>query len=138
MSFVDSLLRRLSRRLIYQRKSPRRRPASVATQFRVVYGSQVSRFVEVRTRDVSATGLAIESRSLRVDGMHVYNSADMVTPTELDIVLGLPSGNVTIRGKTVRYDALDDGTYLLGVQVVSMAADDNDRYSEFLETLKNG
>ncbi|HQR40068.1 MAG TPA: PilZ domain-containing protein [Blastocatellia bacterium] len=136
MSFVDSLLRRLSRRLIYQRKSPRRRPASVPTRFRVASGANVSSFVEVRTRDLSATGLAVETPSLRVDGMHVYNSMDMVTPTRLDIVLGLPSGNVTIRGETVRYDSTDDATYLLGIQILEMADDDRRRYEEFLDTLK--
>lgn len=68
--------------------------------------------------------------------MHVYNSMDMVTPTRLDIVLGLPSGNVTIRGETVRYDSTDDATYLLGIQILEMADDDRRRYEEFLDTLK--
>lgn len=138
MSFIDTLLRKLSRRLIYQRKSPRRRPAAVTTQFRVVSGAKTSRYVEARTRDLSASGLAIESSTIRVDGMHAYDSMDMVTPTRLDIVLGLPSGHVTIIGETVRYDATPTGTYLLGIRIVEISDEDRRRYIDFLASLKSG
>jgi hypothetical protein len=129
-------LRRISRRLIYERKSPRRRPVSVTTRFRVRSGSRESAYVEARTRDLSASGLAIETKSVRVDGIHVYDSMDMVTPTRLDIVLGLPSGTVEIVGETVRYDTIEDGLYLLGVRIVEMSDADRVQYGKFVDTLK--
>lgn len=133
---LDRLLRRISRRLIYERKSPRRRPVAVTTRFSVRSGARQSAYVEARTRDLSATGLAIETETMRVDGLHVYDSADMVTPTRLDIVLGLPSGNVAITGETVRYDKLAEGGYLLGIHIVEIEDADSQRYVQFLDALK--
>ena len=92
--FLDRLLRKISRRLIYERKSPRRRPVAVTTRFRVRSGARLSAYVEARTRDLSESGLALETPAIRVDGLHAYDSMDMVTPTVLDIVLGLPTGTV--------------------------------------------
>ena len=68
--------------------------------------------------------------------MHAYDSMDMVTPTVLDIVLGLPSGTLTFVGQTVRYDTLEDGEYLLGVHILEMSDADRERYVRFIETLK--
>jgi PilZ domain len=133
---LDRLLRRISRRLIYERKSPRRRPVTVTTRFRVRSGSRESAYVEARTRDLSASGLAIETSSMRIDGIHLYDSMDMVTPTRLDIVLGLPTGTVAVTGETVRYDTLEDGAYLLGVRIVEMPDADRQRYLQFLETVR--
>lgn len=133
---IERLLRRISRRLIYERKSPRRRPVAVTTRFRVRSGSRESAYVEARTRDLSVSGLALETPAIRVDGIHAYDSMDMVTPTLLDIVIGLPTGTVTMVGETVRYDTLEDGEYLLGVHIVEMSDDDRERYARFLETLK--
>ena len=135
MGVLDKFLRRLSRRLIYERKSPRRRPVAVTTQFRIRSGQRVSDYVEARTRDLSASGLAIETPSISIGGLHAYDSQDMVTPTRLEIVLGLPSGTATIVGEVVRYDKLRDGTYLLGTRIVEIAPAERDRYLRFLETL---
>lgn len=71
---------------------------------------------------------------MRVDGLHAYDSADMVTPTRLDIVLGLPSGTVSILGETVRYDARA-GVYVLGIRIVEMTEGDRERYERFLSGL---
>ena len=133
---LDRLIRRISRRLIYERKSPRRRPAAITTRFRVRAGARQSAYVEAQTRDLSVSGLAIETPTIRIGGLHVYDSMDMVTPTRLDIVLGLPSGTVSITGETVRYDKLDDGDYLLGIRIVELSDADRKRYDAFLETLK--
>ena len=54
---LDRLLREISRRLIYQRKSPRRRPVAVTTRFRVRSGARESAYLEARTRDLSDSGL---------------------------------------------------------------------------------
>ncbi len=136
MGLFDNLLRRLSRRLIYERKSPRRRPVAVTTRFRVRSGSRESAYVEARTRDLSESGLAVESPAIRIDGLHAYDSMDMVTPTRLDITLGLPTGTVEVTGETVRYDKTEEGTYVLGIRIVEIADADRDRYMRFLETLK--
>ena len=133
---LDRLIRRISRRLIYERKSPRRRPVAITTRFRVRAGPRQSPYVEAQTRDLSVSGLAIETPTIRIGGLHAYDSMDMVTPTRLDIVLGLPSGTVSITGETVRYDKLDDGEYLLGVRIVEMPDADRKRYEEFVQTLK--
>jgi hypothetical protein len=135
MGVLQRLIRKLSRRLIYERKSPRRRPVAVTTRFRIRSGQRVSDYVEARTRDLSVSGLAIEAPTMRIDGIHAYDSTDMVTPTRLDIVLGLPSGTATITGEVVRYDKLPDGEYLLGVRIVEISPADRDRYAKFLETL---
>ena len=135
MGVLDRFLRRLSRRLIYERKSPRRKPVSVTTRFRIRSGQRVSAYVEARTRDLSESGLAVEAPSMRIDGLHAYDSTDMVTPTRLDIVLGLPSGNVTVTGEVVRYDKLSGGEYLLGIRIVEMTAADRERYMRFVESL---
>ncbi len=136
MGLFDNLLRKLSRRLIYERKSPRRRPVAVTTRFRVRSGSRESAYVEARTRDLSESGLAVESPAIRIDGLHAYDSMDMVTPTRLDITLGLPTGTVEVTGETVRYDKTEEGTYVLGIRIVEIADADRDRYMRFLETLK--
>ena len=133
---LNKLIRRLSRRLIYERKSPRRRPVAITTRFRVRSGTRQSQYVEGRTRDLSVSGLAVETSTIRIGGLHAYDSMDMVTPTRLDIVLGLPSGTVSITGETVRYDKLDDGDYLLGIRIVEMTDEDRKRYEAFVETLK--
>ena len=133
---LNKLIRRISRRLIYERKSPRRRPVAITTRFRVRSGARESVYVEARTRDLSVSGLAIETPTIRVGGLHAYDSMDMVTPTRLDIVLGLPSGTVSITGETVRYDKLDDGEYLLGVRIVEIEDEDRKRYEAFIQTLK--
>lgn len=135
MGILEKLLRKFSRRFIYERKAPRRRAANLSTRFRVRWGARSSEYVEAHTRDLSASGLAIETASIRVDGLHVYDSPDMVTPTLLDIVLGLPSGEVSIVGETVRYDAIEDGQYLLGIHIVEMSDADRSRYDAFVATL---
>jgi hypothetical protein len=137
VGILDKLLRKFSRRFIYERKAPRRRPANLQTRFRVRAGTRASEYIEARTRDLSASGLAIESSTMRVAGLHLYDSPDMVTPTLLDIVLGLPSGDVTIVGETVRYDALPSGSYLVGVHIVEMSETDRERYDAFVATLKD-
>lgn len=109
----------------------------MTTRFRVRSGTRESAYVEARTRDLSESGLAIESPSIRVDGIHAYDSMDMVTPTLLDIVLGLPTGTISITGETVRYDKVGEGEYLLGIHIVEMSDDDRARYRQFLETLRS-
>jgi c-di-GMP-binding flagellar brake protein YcgR len=109
---------------------------AVTTRFRVRSGSRESAYIEGRTRDLSASGLALETKTIRVDGIHAYDSMDMVTPTRLDIVLGLPTGTVAITGETVRYDKLEDGVYLLGVRIVEISDADRQRYLQFVEKLK--
>ena len=136
MGIVEKLLRKFSRRFIYERKAPRRRAANLPTRFRLRWGGRASEYVEAHTRDLSASGIAIETASIRVDGLHVYDSPDMVTPMRLDIVLGLPSGDVTIVGETVRYDAIEDGGYLLGVRIVEISDADRSRYDTFVATLQ--
>jgi hypothetical protein len=136
VGILEKLLRRFSKRFISERKAPRRRPANLPTRFRVRAGARASEYVEARTRDLSASGLAIETPAIRIGGLHVYDSPDMVTPTRLDVVLGLPSGEVTIVGETVRYDALDEGGYLLGVHIVEISEADQSRYDTFVATLQ--
>lgn len=135
MRILENLLRKISRRLIYERNAPRRRAANLPTRFRVRAGNRESEFVEAQTRDLSASGLAIETATIRIGTLHVYDSPDMVTPTRLDVVLGLPSGEVTIVGETVRYDATDASSYLLGVHIVEMSPEDRDRYEEYIASL---
>jgi hypothetical protein len=72
---------------------------------------------------------------MSIDGIHAYDSTDMVTPTRLDIVLGLPGGTATLTGEVVRYDKLPGGEYLLGVRIVEVTPTDRERYARFLETL---
>jgi len=130
------MLRRLSRKFIYERRTPLRKPASVKARFRVRYGARTSRYVEAQTRDLSASGLALDSPVIQVDGLHLYDSADMVTPTRLDVVLGMPSGTLTVVGEAVRYDKLDDGTYVIGVKIVEISPSDRKRYEDYVATLK--
>jgi hypothetical protein len=130
------MLRRLSRKFIYERRTPHRKPAAVMAQFRVRSGARTSRYVEAQTRDLSASGLALESPVIQIDGLHLYDSADMVTPTRLDVVLGLPSGTMTVVGEAVRYDKLDDGTYVVGVKIVEISPQDRTRYGDYVATLK--
>lgn len=136
VGIVETLLRRLSRRFIYERKAPRRRPASVPTRFRIRSGARASEYVEAHTRDLSASGLALETPVIRIGDLHAYTSMDMVTPTRLDIVIGIPSGEVTIVGETVRYDKMAESVYLLGVHIVEMSHEDRERYESFVESLR--
>ena len=132
MSVVFSLLQKLSRRLIYERRAARRRTSSVPARLRIRSGNRTSSFIDVTTRDLSTTGLSIEAPVVKVDGLHVYDSPDMVAPTRLDIEIDLPSGRVPLVGETVRYDQLGPSLYVLGVRIVEISDDADSVYGAFL------
>jgi hypothetical protein len=132
---MHKILQSLSRRFIYERRAARRHPASVAAIMRIRSGNRFSSYVDVSTTDLSATGLSVECSMVRIDDLHVSDSADMVTSTKLDLELQLPGGPVTLVGETVRYDRLGASTYLLGVRIVELAPEAERAYTAFLEGL---
>lgn len=132
---VHKFLRKLSRRLIYERRAAMRHAVSRSLRFRIRSGSKVSEAVPAQARDLSTTGLSIETSVVRSGLLHVYDSADMVTPTRLEVELELPGGVVSLVGETVRYDRVQPGLYLLGVRIVEMDERDRALYLTFVETL---
>ena len=102
---------------------------------------KASRLIKGQTYDLSETGIGLLSNCITSDGLHAYFSNDMISSTELEIMLELPEKTVTMVGETCRYQKvetkrLSDYTYLMGVKIVSRSEEDKKIYQKYITTLR--
>ena len=85
------------------------------------------------TRDISETGLALIVPSLRVGDRYLVDEGCTLRVVLLD----LPTGEVEIYAKPVRYEQLPEPErgHLIGVEVTSMSDNDRARLLQYLDTL---
>ena len=137
---MTELLRNLAGRLravVANRRASPRRPARLAclVSFHEPRASDHSRrqpTLEARTRDLSATGVAIVAPAIRINDRYLTDST-------LVLRLELPAGRVQMIVQSVRYERLapeggDEG-YLVGVRIVEVSEEDRARYEEHLRGL---
>jgi c-di-GMP-binding flagellar brake protein YcgR len=103
---------------------------------------KASRIIKGQTYDISETGIGLLSNSITADGLHAYFSNDMISTTELEIMLELPEKTVTFTGETCRYQKvetkrLSDYTYLMGVKIVTMSEEDKKLYLKYITKLRH-
>ncbi len=83
------------------------------------------------TRDISAKGLALNVPQVHVDGHHLTAEG-----RELQLILELPGGSVTMQVLPHRYERLGDPelgcSYLIGVRIVKIDDEERRRYLSFI------
>lgn len=85
------------------------------------------------THDISADGLSVVLSAIRI-GEHYLTGEDRT----LAIVVELPSGQLHIQARPVRYERPevdDSGSYLIGVRITHMSAGDRKNYMSYLNSV---
>lgn len=85
------------------------------------------------THDISATGLGLVVPSIRIGERYLTDGDHM-----LRITCALPSGDVELRVRPVRYTPLDDEArgYLIGAHITAINTTDSARLADYLRTLR--
>lgn len=90
------------------------------------------RSLAAHTRDLSSTGIALVSPTIRIGDRYLTDST-------LRLMLEHPTGAMTILAASVRYeqlpDDLDETGYIIGVRIIEMSDEDRARYEEYLRRL---
>ena len=128
---VRSVVSRFSRFVADRRGAPRvsaRLPFSISVQAASGNGSR-ERLLEGYTRDVSASGLGLIVRTVRVDSYYIF-----VDGRPRKLVLRLPKGPVTMLVLPVRSERLGESgdCYLIGARITAIGEEDRRRYLEYL------
>jgi hypothetical protein len=88
--------------------------------------------LEVYTRDLSSTGIALVAPAIRINDRYL-------TDATLRLLLEHPAGSMEIVAQPVRYEQLppegEETGYLIGVRITSMSDADRTRYDEHLSAL---
>ena len=83
------------------------------------------------TRDISASGLALNVPQVHLDGHHLAAEG-----RELQLQLELPGDPISMLVIPERYERLDESelgcAYLIGVKIVKMSDEDRGRYLSFI------
>src|SRR5438477_11230972 len=86
------------------------------------------------TRDISETGLALVVLCMREGDSNFYGANKTMRVT-----LSLPTGNVEMKAAPVRYEWVEESgpgkSYVIGMQITEMSADDRQRFNEYLGKL---
>ena len=82
------------------------------------------------THDLRKTGISFILSSLQIGGRHLFCDSG----PNLEISIQLPSGSVTLKAITTRYDVVSghESGFLIGARIVGMSEDDRVRYYDFL------
>jgi c-di-GMP-binding flagellar brake protein YcgR len=95
-------------------------------------GAQSSdRTLKGHTRDISASGLAMMLPQVHFEGHHFAAEG-----RELQVVLELPTGAMSLVVMPMRYEKLDESelgcNYLIGAQIVGIEDEDRNRFEAFI------
>jgi hypothetical protein len=124
--------------LANRRRAPRKRlrlPCAVSLHDPRVRANAPRRApaLEVYTRDLSSTGIAIVAPAIRIGDRYLTDSI-------LRLLLEHPAGSMEIVAQPVRYEQLppegEETGYLIGVHIISMSDTDRALYDEHLRGLK--
>ena len=127
------VLRRLfSGRWLNERRAARRRTASLPVRFRIQAGNRTSPYGNGLTRDLSLTGLAIETQAVRLGDLDVYNAPDMVSPARIEIEIVVSKGIVKLTAEVARYDLIEPSRYFVGLRIVDISDTDRRAYEELV------
>lgn len=128
---VRSVVSRFSRFVADHRGAPRlsvRLPFSISIHGTNGNGGR-ERLLEGYTRDISASGLGLIVRTVRIDSYYIF-----VDGRPRKLVLQLPRGPVTMLVLPVRSERLGESGdgYIVGAQITDISQEDRVRYLEFL------
>ncbi|MCA1629766.1 MAG: PilZ domain-containing protein [Acidobacteria bacterium] len=138
---MTELLRNLAGRLrevVANRRASPRRPARLPclVSFPDPRASDHGRrppTLQARTRDLSATGVAIIAPVIRINDRYLTDST-------LLLRLELPAGTIEMIVKSVRYERLapedEEEGYLVGVHILEMKEENRARYDAHLRGLE--
>lgn len=127
-----------------RRRSPRRgarfaaRVPAVVTLLEVgsdyAAGTSQAPSVAGETRDLGPSGLTLRLDRIRVGGQYLTDAEH-----HLGIRLELPAGEVSLLAKAVRFEQPSESGgepgYLLGLRILTVKADDAERYTAYMRTL---
>ena len=128
---VRSVVSKFSRFVADRRGAPRvnvRLPFGISIQGTNGNGSR-ERLLECYPRDVSASGLGLIVRTVRIDSYYIF-----VDGRPRKLVLQLPKGPVTMLVLPARSERLGESGdgYIVGVRITAIGEEDRVRYLEFL------
>lgn len=133
---VRSVVTKFSRFVADRRGAPR---VGVCLPFGIsIHGTNGNggreRLLEGFTRDVSASGLGLIVRTVRVDSYYIF-----VDGRPRKLVLQLPGGPVTMLVLPVRSERLGESGdgYVIGAQITVIGDEDRQRYLEYLLSALN-
>jgi len=119
-----------------RRRSPRVRArllftVSVRQKTKVTRTIQRDRILKGHTRDISATGLGLLLPQVHLDGHHLATEG-----REMNVVLELPGGPLSLVVEPARYEYLDESelgcSYLIGVRIKGISDEDRLRIESFI------
>jgi hypothetical protein len=119
-----------------RRRSPRVRARllftiSVRQKTKVTSTIPRDRILKGHTRDICATGLGLLLPQVHLDGHHLATEG-----REMNVVLELPGGPMSLIVEPTRYEYLDESelgcSYLIGVKIVGISDEDRLRIENFI------
>jgi hypothetical protein len=143
LSRLSEKLRITFSRLVLEWGISSRYQVGLPLSFKIVKNGRekrYSRIINGQSFDLSESGLGILSEVISSDGLHAHFSNDMSANTSIEIELELPEGKITIIGETCRYLKLEQSqfSYLLGIKITKMSAEDKLIYERYLSKVKKG
>ena len=133
---VRSVVTKFSRFVADRRGAPRvgvRLPFTISIHGTNGNGGR-ERLLEGYTRDVSASGLGLIVRTVRIDSYYIF-----VDGRPRKLVLQLPAGPVTMLVLPVRSERLGESGdgYVIGARITVIGDEDRQRYLEYLLSALN-
>ena len=100
---------------------------------------EVSEPVEGTLRDLNETGLALETPTIFVDGLHISYNSHPARKNRVYLQWDLPGGkSVKAVGETIWYERLStaERRFVVGLRFVEITAEDRSSIKEFLGTTR--
>jgi hypothetical protein len=139
--FARTIVSRL-REYVGDRRQARRQSArlelklSLPTNTKSLNGTRRLSSMDGHTLDVSNNGLAIIVPKITLGDHHLVGENRMI-----NVNLQLPDGPVEMQTAPVRYERLEEHKetgYVIAVKIVNMSAEDRERFTDFVESLRKG
>ena len=139
--FARTIVSRL-RQYVGDRRTSRRQSVrlefslSLVSSTKNLNGTRRIEKMEGHTLDLSENGMALIVPRITLGDHHLVSEN-----RGLNVILNLPDGPVEMQTRPVRYKRLEEQKYemgyLIAVKIVTMAADERARFSEYVESLRN-
>jgi len=129
---IRTVVSKLRRYVGDRRSLPRmsvRLPFSLTIQGEGAGNGRKHESIDGYTMDISATGLGLIVRAVRIDGYYIFADG-----RPLKIVLNLPEKPMTMLVTPARCERLDDSgdVYVVGVRIVAINDQDRQQYLQYL------
>lgn len=131
---------------LFSRRKLKRLKTALNVKFRIVSGNnpaERSSEVTCTSKNISPTGLGLESGIVQIDRMHISHDTTMIKKNSLDIAIELPSNNnekqfetIHILGQVAWYDKPDTYSashYHIGVDIMEISDGDKSKLEVFIK-----